>query len=95
MIDPQRDVDQYIHEARALGVEITHILQTHLHADFVSGHIDLAKKTGAKIFMAKSAQCNFDHFSLSEGDNVEIEDMTINCFRNTWAYSGTLKLCGG
>jgi glyoxylase-like metal-dependent hydrolase (beta-lactamase superfamily II) len=48
VIDPQRDVDVYITEARAMGVEITHILQTHLHADFISGHMDLAKKTGAK-----------------------------------------------
>ncbi len=49
VIDPQRDVDQYIEAARALGVKITLILQTHLHADFVSGHMDLAQKTGAKI----------------------------------------------
>ena len=39
VIDPQRDVDVYIKEARALGVDITHILQTHLHADFISGHL--------------------------------------------------------
>ncbi len=77
VIDPQRDVDGYIKEARALGVDITHILQTHLHADFISGHMDLAKKTGAKIYVAKSAQCTFDHVALSEGDTVELEDMLI------------------
>ncbi|MBN1889266.1 MAG: MBL fold metallo-hydrolase [Thermoflexales bacterium] len=77
VIDPQRDVDGYITEARALGVDITHILQTHLHADFISGHMDLAKKTGAKIYVAKSAQCTFDHVALSEGDAIELEDMVL------------------
>jgi hydroxyacylglutathione hydrolase len=77
VIDPQRDIDIYIDEARALGVEITHILQTHMHADFVSGHMDLAEKTGAKIYVAKSAKCTFDHVALSEGDTIEIEDIVI------------------
>ena len=77
VIDPQRDIDIYIQEARALGVEITHILQTHLHADFVSGHMDLAENSGAKIYVAKSAKCTFDHVALSEGDTIEIEDIVI------------------
>ena len=78
VIDPQRDVDIYISEARSMGVEITHILQTHLHADFISGHMDLAKKTGASIYVAKSAGCTFDHVPLSGGDRVEIEDMRLD-----------------
>lgn len=77
VIDPQRDIDLYINEARSLGVTITHILQTHLHADFVSGHMDLAEKTGAKIYVAKSARCTFDHVALSENDTIEIEDIVI------------------
>jgi len=77
VIDPQRDVDIYIAEAQALGVDITHVLQTHLHADFISGHMDLAQKTGAKIYVAKSAHCTFDHVSLSEGDSIELENMVL------------------
>ncbi len=76
VIDPQRDVDIYIKEARAMGVDITLILQTHLHADFISGHMDLAK-TGARIYVAKSAGCTFDHVPLSEGDTFELEDMVL------------------
>ena len=76
VIDPQRDVDFYISEARTLGVDITHIVQTHLHADFISGHMDLAK-TGAKIYVPKSARCTFDHVPLSEGDTLEVEDMVL------------------
>lgn len=77
VIDPQRDIDMYIHEARALGVDITHILQTHLHADFVSGHMDLASKTGARIYVSESARCTFDHIAVSEGDTIEIENMVF------------------
>lgn len=77
VIDPQRDIDIYIDAAREMGVVITHILQTHLHADFVSGQMDLAEKTGAKIYVAKSAKCTFDHAPLSEGDTIEIEDFVI------------------
>ncbi|MFO7368985.1 MAG: rhodanese-like domain-containing protein [Bacteroidales bacterium] len=77
VIDPQRDIDIYIDAARELGVVITHILQTHLHADFISGHMDLAEKTGAKIYGAKSAKYTFDHVALSEGDTLEIEDFVI------------------
>ncbi len=77
VIDPQRDVDCYIQAARDMGVEITHILETHLHADFISGHLDLAQKTGAEIYAPKSADCVFDHVALVEGDTVEIEDMRL------------------
>lgn len=78
VIDPQRDVDHYIQEARSLGVRITHILQTHLHADFVSGHMDLAAKTGAKIYVPATAECAFEHVPLREGDVVKLEDMDLS-----------------
>lgn len=77
VIDPRRDTDIYIQEARKLGVRITHILETHLHADFISGHLDLAERTGAKIYAPKSAECDFDHIPLSEGNSLMIEDMRI------------------
>lgn len=77
VIDPQRDVEVYLHAARELGVTITHILQTHLHADFISGHMDLAGKTGATIYAPKSAQCAFEHVALSEGDKVQLESIRL------------------
>jgi hydroxyacylglutathione hydrolase len=78
VIDPQRDVDIYINHARELGVVITHILETHLHADFVSGHMDLARKTGATIYAPKSGACAFDHVALVEGDVIQLEDMRLD-----------------
>ncbi|MCQ1535887.1 MBL fold metallo-hydrolase [Methanosarcina sp. KYL-1] len=77
VIDPRRDTDIYVDAAKALGVKITHILETHLHADFISGHIDLAEATGAKIYAPKSGNCEFEHVGLAEGDNFEIEDMAV------------------
>ena len=77
VIDPQRDIDVYLREARQMGFQITHILQTHLHADFISGHMDLAKQTGAKIYVAKSAECAFDHVPLVEGDLIEFENIHL------------------
>lgn len=77
VIDPRRDIQVYLDEARAMGVTITHILQTHLHADFVSGHMDLAAATGAKIHAPRSAECAFDHVPLSEGDTVELENLVL------------------
>ncbi len=49
IVDPQRDVEQYLTEAETNNQKIKYIIETHLHADFVSGHIELARKTGAKI----------------------------------------------
>ncbi|NLL10401.1 MAG: MBL fold metallo-hydrolase, partial [Methanomicrobiales archaeon] len=55
IIDPARDPDIYIHAAEEEGFTITGILMTHLHADFISGHIDLHERTGAPIYAPKSA----------------------------------------
>jgi len=77
VIDPRRDIQIYLDTAKSMGLKITHILETHLHADFVSGHLDLAEKTGAKIYAPKVGKCEFDHVALSEGDAFEIEDMEL------------------
>lgn len=77
IIDPRRDVAIYLEAAAAMGMKITHILQTHLHADFVSGHLDLAEATGAVIVAPKSANCAFSHQPASEGDSIRLDDLEI------------------
>lgn len=77
VIDPKRDVNDYIRIAKAMGLKITHIMETHLHADFISGHLDLKELTGAKIYAPKAADCQFDHVPLAEGDVIQIEDMEL------------------
>lgn len=77
MIDPRRDIEGYIAVAKAMGMRITHILETHLHADFISGHIDLASRTGSKIVAPRAGHCAFPHQPVGEGDEFQIEDMDI------------------
>ena len=77
IVDPSRDVDIYLDAAKSLDMEITHILETHLHADFISGHLELADKTGATIYAPKTANCTFDQTPVGEGDTFEIEDMKV------------------
>ena len=78
IIDPSRDVDRYIAAAKNMGFRITHILETHLHADFISGHMDLAEKTGARIYAPASANCQFEHQAVKEGDVFKIDHVSIS-----------------
>jgi len=80
IVDPRRDIDIYLQAAKEMGMKITHILETHLHADFISGHMDLAEQTGATIYAPKPAKCRFKHKAIGEGDTFQIEDMRIKVF---------------
>src|SRR5262245_12353692 len=72
VVDPQRDVDQYIAEAERQGMKIKYVVETHLHADFVSGHHELAERTGAKIVFGAKAGVTFDHVAARDGDVLKI-----------------------
>ncbi len=76
-IDPQRDVDRYVQVAEGLGLRITHALDTHLHADFVSGARELAAQIGLPIGASAEAELAFDHLPLREGDSISLGDLTI------------------
>lgn len=78
VVDPARDPEMYLRFAEEQGLRITHILETHLHADFLSGHIDLARMTGAEIIAPSSANCVFPHRGVSEGDSFMLENMRID-----------------
>jgi hydroxyacylglutathione hydrolase len=72
VVDPQRDVDQYIQEAEAHGLQIKYVIETHLHADFVSGHRELAARTGAEIVFGAKAGAGFPHRAVSDGDEINV-----------------------
>jgi glyoxylase-like metal-dependent hydrolase (beta-lactamase superfamily II)/rhodanese-related sulfurtransferase len=72
VVDPQRDVDQYIEEAESQNLRIKYIIETHLHADFISGHRELADKTGAEIVFGQRAGATFDHRAVKDGDELAI-----------------------
>jgi hydroxyacylglutathione hydrolase len=70
VVDPQRDVEIYLKAADDHGLKIRHIFETHLHADFVSGHLELAARTGAKIYIGAEAGATFPHVALHDGSEV-------------------------
>jgi hydroxyacylglutathione hydrolase len=72
VVDPQRDVDIYLKAAEEHGVKISHIFETHLHADFVSGHRELAARTGAQIYMGARAGAKFDHIDVQDGFELRV-----------------------
>ena len=72
IIDPQRDVEQYLDEAAANDQRIKYIIETHSHADFVSGHLELAEKTGAEIVFGSRANTQFPTHKVKDGDVLEI-----------------------
>ncbi|HTO87750.1 MAG TPA: MBL fold metallo-hydrolase [Thermoanaerobaculia bacterium] len=72
VVDPRRDVEEYLEEARRQGLTIRHVIETHLHADFVSGHRELAARTGAKIYFGAKAGAQFEHVAVREGDELRL-----------------------
>lgn len=77
IIDPLREVQPYLDQAEKNQVEIRYIFETHFHADFVSGHVDLSKKTGAPIVFGPNAKCGFDCISAEDGQVFKLGDITI------------------
>lgn len=77
VIDPLREIKPYLDRAEKDGVKIKYILETHFHADFVSGHVDLAKATGAKIIYGPNASCGFDCVSATDGQVFELGNVKI------------------
>lgn len=78
VVDPQRDVEIYLKAAADHGVTIRHIFETHLHADFVSGHQELARCTGAKIYIGGQAEAAFPHISVTDGFELRAQNLRIN-----------------
>lgn len=77
VVDPQRDVEQYISEAEAEGLKIKYVIETHLHADFVSGHHELAERTGAKIVFGRKAGAAFDYAPAKDDDEFRIGKVVL------------------
>jgi glyoxylase-like metal-dependent hydrolase (beta-lactamase superfamily II)/rhodanese-related sulfurtransferase len=77
VVDPQRDVDQYLADAAAGGFTIRHVFLTHFHADFVAGHIELRDRTGATIRLGRRAAAEFACVPMQDGDRVEFGDVRL------------------
>lgn len=77
VIDPDRSVQKYLDAAAARGLRITHIIETHLHADHVSGNTDLAARTGADIYLHEASGAEFAHKTLREGDMIALGNIRL------------------
>ncbi len=75
VVDPVRSIEPYLKQAKAFNMEIAAVLETHLHADFVSGHMELAEKTGAEIYAPQIANCSFPHKALADGEEFQVENL--------------------
>jgi hydroxyacylglutathione hydrolase len=76
-VDPRRDVDEHLATATRLGVRIAAVFETHLHADFVSGSLELRRAAGADLYGAADARLAFPHTPVSPGDRLRIADAHI------------------
>ena len=77
VIDPRRDVADYLAEAASLGVTIERVIETHIHADFLSGHLELAAETGAVVSYGENAAVEFPIEPLRDGDRISLGDVTL------------------
>ena len=82
VVDPQRDISQYIADAEAAGMTIELIIETHFHADFLSGHLELAEATGAQIAYSSVAEPEFPHRKMTDGEKISLGEVTLE-FRHT------------
>lgn len=94
IIDPLREVAPYIEKAEKNNAKIKYVFETHFHADFVSGHVDLAHKTGAKIIYGPTAKTGFDSYSAKDGEEFKIGDITIKALHTPGhTLESTTYLC--
>lgn len=82
VVDPQRDVAEYLSDAEEFGYKIELVIETHFHADFLSGHLELAKATGAEIVYSSVAETEFDSIGVADGERYSLGDVTLE-FRHT------------
>ena len=77
VIDPQRDIDLYVQDAEQHGFQIKHVILTHFHADFIAGHIELRDRLGAKIYLGRRAEAEFEFTPLGDGDEIRLGDVRL------------------
>lgn len=77
VVDPQRDIGQYLQEAEEHGWQIQHVFLTHFHADFLAGHIELRDQTAATIYLGRRAEAEYEFQALADGDTVEFGGVRI------------------
>ncbi|QBQ55097.1 MBL fold metallo-hydrolase [Nitrosococcus wardiae] len=80
IVDPQRDIDQYLQESQEQGFTIRHVFLTHFHADFIAGHIELRDRTGAKIYLGARADADYEFTPVKDGGILDFGKVRIKIF---------------
>jgi hydroxyacylglutathione hydrolase len=95
VVDPRRDIDEYVRDATAAGLTIELVLETHFHADFLSGHLELAAATGAEIGFSSVAETEFPSRELGHGERISLGDVQLE-IRHTPGHtlSRSASWCG-
>lgn len=82
VVDPRRDVQDYLGDAAAAGLRIDYVIETHLHADFLSGHLELAEAAGATVIYGSGAEVHFPHHEVADGERIVLGEVVLE-FRAT------------
>src|ERR1700722_10390530 len=77
VVDPQRDIQQYLDDVEQLGVQILHVFLTHFHADFIAGHLELRDRCGADIRLGARAQAEYKFVAMKDGDSLELPGVRL------------------
>jgi hydroxyacylglutathione hydrolase len=77
VVDPQRDIAQYVADAERLGLQIRHVFLTHFHADFIAGHLELRDRCGATIYLGSRAEAEYPFVKMADGDTLEFPGMRL------------------
>src|SRR6202162_4966417 len=77
IVDPQRDIQQYLADAEKLGLQIRHVFLTHFHADFVAGHLELRDRCGATIHLGSRAQAEYTFVAMKDSDTLEFPGLRL------------------
>ena len=78
VIDPQRDIEQYLADAERLGCEIRHVFLTHLHADFIAGHLELRDRVDASIHLGAQASAEYPFTPMADGDELKLGQVRLS-----------------
>src|SRR5437867_10812533 len=92
VVDPQRDIDQYVAFAAEHGLRIAHVFLTHFHADFVAGHLELRDRTGARIYLGAAAAAEYAFTPLRTGDRVEFGRVRIEALETPGHTAQSISL---
>src|SRR5262245_47274001 len=92
VVDPQRDIEQYLAFAGEHNLEIRHVVLTHFHADFLAGHLELRDRTGARIYLGAAARAEYAFTPLHDGDTIELGHVRLTALETPGHTAESISL---